>query len=128
MGSQSGCIAKGWAIVFSLMPSTLLAMIPVDRDAAEKKMPIPWHMPHPPLYQSLLRKTAGRVLRADGLDPEPGVKGPPALRPPQASGLGKIPGLADAFWREAETKFTAGDKTRTCPLYYDVFFGGEPPQ
>ena len=111
-----------------LMPSTLVAMIPVDRAAAEKNMPIPWHMPHPPLYESLLRKTAGRVLRADGLDPEPGVKGPPALNPPKGGVLAKIPGLSDAFWREAATKFKDGANTRTCPLYYDVFFGGRPPK
>ena len=111
-----------------LMPSTLLAMIPVDRAAAEKKMPIPWHMPHPPLYESLLRKTAGRVLRADGLDPEPGVKGPQALGPPKDGSLDKIPGLSETFWREAKTRFKDGEKTRPCPLYYDVFFGGKPPK
>jgi len=44
----------------------MLAMIPVDRDAAEKKMPIPWHMPHPPLYESLLRKTAGESSEPTG--------------------------------------------------------------
>jgi len=111
-----------------LMASTLVALIPVDRAAAEKKMPIAWHMPHPPLYESLLRKTAGRVLRADGLEPEPGVKGPQALGPPQEAEVGKIRGVADAFWREAAIKFSDGAKSRKCPLYYDVYFGGKPPK
>jgi hypothetical protein len=111
-----------------LMPSTLLAMIPVDRAAAEKKMPVAWHMPHPPLYESLLRKTAGRVLRADGLPPEAGIKGPPVLGPPKDGGLDKIPGLSDAFWREAKARFENGNQSSLYPLYYDVFFGGKPPK
>ena len=105
-----------------LMKSALIAMIPVDRAAAEKKMPIAWHMPHPPLYESLLRKTAGRVLRADGLDPEPGVKGPRAVGPTDGENWDKVPGVPGAFWREALTSFSKGEKTRKCPLYYDVKF------
>ena len=105
-----------------LMRSDLIAMIPVDRAAAEKKMPIPWHMPHPPLYESLLRKTAGRVLRADGLSPEQEVKGPPALGPTRGATWDKIPGVPNATWREAPTSFSEGEKTRKCPLYYDVMF------
>ena len=90
--------------------------------AVEKKMPIVWHMPHPPLYESLLRKTSGRVLRSDGLEPEPGSRDrTPSVRRRVNSGE-KVPGVPNASWREASTKFSKGDKTRKCPLYYDVKF------
>jgi hypothetical protein len=47
----------------------LIALIPVDESQAQEKS---WHMPYGPLYQRLLTKTQGRVLRADtGLPTRP---------------------------------------------------------
>jgi hypothetical protein len=103
-----------------LMPSHLLAYIPVDRKAVEKNMPTPWAMPYPPMYETLLRKTSGRVLRADGLPPDEIPEGqslPSAF--PKGDVPTAVPGFARARWREAAEEFTDG---RQCPLYYDVFF------
>lgn len=47
----------------------LVAMIPVDRKVALKKDP-PWQMPAAALYERLLEKTRGRVLRSDTGWPE----------------------------------------------------------
>lgn len=47
----------------------LVALVPVDAEQAKKKN---WNMPYPPLYERLLAKTKGRVLRADqGLPGKP---------------------------------------------------------
>jgi beta-lactamase superfamily II metal-dependent hydrolase len=47
----------------------LVALIPVDAEQAKKKS---WNMPYPPLYERLLLKTKGRILRADqGLPSKP---------------------------------------------------------
>ncbi len=107
-----------------LMPSQLLAYIPVDRAAVEKKMPTPWAMPYPPMYETLLRKTNGRVLRADGLPPAELCAGSDV--PPHQAPIGAkealVPGLARVTWREADIAFNDG---RTCPLYYDILFDGQ---
>ncbi len=105
-----------------LMPSHLLAFIPVDRDAVEKNMPTPWAMPYPPMYETLLRKTNGRVLRADGLNADKELpKGSvvPQRQAPTGPDLQEVQGFTEAKWREAAVTFKEG---RTCPLYYDVLF------
>jgi hypothetical protein len=106
-----------------LMPSHLLAYIPVDRDAVRKKMPTPWVMPHPPMYETLLRKTNGRVLRADGLTPDekelPSDSDAPAPQAPTGPEEALVPGFTEVKWREAAASFTDG---RACPLYYDILF------
>jgi hypothetical protein len=103
-----------------LMPARLIAMIPVDRDAAQKPMPIPWNMPHLPLYRRLLEKASGRVLRSDGLKPEKEV-GNVEAQVPEGPKLSTVRGLANVRWREAAETFKDG---RKCPIYYDVEFGG----
>jgi hypothetical protein len=42
--------------------SELVALLPVDEDQARKKR---WEMPFPPLYDRLVEKTRGRILRMD---------------------------------------------------------------
>ena len=37
----------------------IIAMIPVDTEAAQKKMPDPWKMPHEPLYRRLRERSRG---------------------------------------------------------------------
>jgi hypothetical protein len=72
----------------------LIAMIPVDRACAAKLRG--WNMPYPPLYQALLRKTRGRVLRSD--------------RSPQTK---TVPdGLSKAAWK----RFQA---TKETDLYFE---------
>ena len=100
---------EGEPFGLELMPSDLTALIPVDRAAVSKHMPRPWHMPHPPLYERLLEKAGGRVLRSDGL----------SSRAPGSSKATAVPGLSDTKWRQSRTKFTNG---RKCPLYYDLIF------
>jgi hypothetical protein len=56
----------------------LVAMIPVDRKVALGKKPHQWVMPADALYQRLVAKTNGRVVRSDtgwkiGENPPPGV-------------------------------------------------------
>ncbi len=103
-----------------LMPTDLVAMIPVDQTAARKKMPIPWHMPHPPLYRRLLEKADGRVLRSDGQAPTVGELPKGAkLRKPKSEKFQDVPGVAHAKWRVAKQKFKDG---RKCELFYDVQF------
>ena len=51
----------------------LTAMIPVEKDWAYERRPYPWKMPFGPLYDELLRRTEGRILRSDigHVDPKP---------------------------------------------------------
>ncbi len=101
-----------------LMSSQLIALVPVDQKAARKRMPKPWHMPHTPLYQRLLEKAAGRVLRSDGASP--GSEGIQLeSHSPRGSRLTRAPGLSDIEWYESSAKFANG---RKCPLYYDLLF------
>lgn len=109
---------QGVPFGLELMPSRMIAMIPVDRAAVEKPYPRPWHMPHPPMYRRLLEKSSGRVLRSDGLSPEPEVGSFVTYRP-NSSVPAPVPGLTKVKWSEAPTNFSDG---RTCPLYYDVEF------
>jgi len=94
----------------------ILALIPVDRAAAEKKMPIPWEMPHRPLYERLREKAQRRVLRSDlRLDPLPDNSEPDLVPPSPA--WSEIPGLRGAKWRRAAQEFEAGTPG---PLFYDI--------
>ena len=98
----------------------IVAMIPVDREAAQKNRP--WEMPYTPLYQRLRERARRRVLRSD-LSLEP-LKTPPErqdLRP--TSRWSKTPGLDGVRWRAAKKKFAAAPDT---PLYYDVEFKPTP--
>jgi hypothetical protein len=109
---------RGEPFGLELMPSRLIALIPVDQAAVRKKMPRPWHMPHTPLYRRLLEKADGRVLRSDGQSPaSEGI--PLASCVPSGPKPTRIPGLANAHWCDASAKFKSG---RDCPLYYDLFF------
>jgi hypothetical protein len=104
-----------------LMPSQLIALVPVDRAAARKPMPRPWHMPHPPLYRRLLQKASGRVLCSDGQSPEAESEILNGLRPvgPSSSEWSPVPGLSNCRWREAPQLFKHGE---TCALYYEISF------
>ena len=102
-----------------LMPSGLIAMIPVDRAAAQRKMPNPWKMPHQPLYERLLQKSNGRVLRSDGEDPW--WPNPPAQTEPPGSEFTDVPGVTGTRWRKATESF-ATDEGRECPIFYEVAF------
>jgi hypothetical protein len=44
----------------------IIALIPVDRAAAEKNMPTPWEMPHAPLYERLREKAHRRAQAQKG--------------------------------------------------------------
>ena len=103
-----------------LMPSSLIALIPVDRVAARK--PKPWKMPHQPLYERLLQKASGRVLRSDG--GRPWWPNPPAQTGPTGTKWTTVPGVPGAKWREAAEKFGDGRTAegRKYPIYYDVVF------
>jgi len=109
---------RGVPFGLELMPSRLIAMIPVDREAVEKPMPRPWHMPNPPMYRRLLEKSSGRVLRSDGLPPEPET-GEFATYAPKESQPWMVPGLTNVKWREASVSFQNG---RKCPIYYELEF------
>jgi hypothetical protein len=58
------------------MSDDLIALIPVDQKAAAKLRG--WNMPYDPLYEALLKKTGGRVLRSDE---EPELLANKAARP-----------------------------------------------
>ncbi|HUS07781.1 MAG TPA: MBL fold metallo-hydrolase [Bryobacteraceae bacterium] len=57
----------------------LVAMIPVDEVFAKGKKPIPWNMPFGSLYQRLMEKTRGRILRGDRDWPGEGAAPPEGL-------------------------------------------------
>jgi hypothetical protein len=114
--SKTAEYPRGVPYGLELMSPKLLAYIPVDRAAVKK--PVDWHMPHPPMYKALLKKAAGRVLRADGLRREPGVEGSAAC-PPENGRFAPLPGLPDVQWRESQQRFATAPKT---PLYYEVLF------
>jgi hypothetical protein len=109
---------QGEPFGLELMPSRLIAMIPVDQAAVRRRMPRPWHMPHAPLYKRLLEKAGGRVLRSDGLKPSSeGIQleshSPKSARP------SRVPGFDNVKWRQSSDKFKNGFG---CPLYYDLMF------
>jgi hypothetical protein len=97
----------------------IVAMIPVDRDAADKKMPRPWKMPHLPLYKRLREKAQRRVLRSD-LRLEPLDEGQDdADLTPGSPRWSRVPGMGNARWRRSAEQFTDGTEG---PLYYEVLF------
>ena len=95
----------------------IVALIPVDRDAADKKMPTPWEMPHRPLYERLREKAKRRVLRADlRLTPLSPAKDDPDVVPSSTTWQ-RVPGLKGARWRRSAEEFAAGTEG---PLFYDI--------
>jgi hypothetical protein len=80
----------------------LVAAIPVDRAVAMNKRP-PWQMPAEGLYERLLEKTCGRVLRSDTDWPKP------ELRPSS---------ISKADWDRAKKNA----EIRVEPLYIDFSF------
>jgi hypothetical protein len=97
----------------------IIAMIPVDRAAADKKMPRPWKMPHLPLYRRLREKAQRRVLRSDlSLLPLDDRQEDADLTP-SSSKWSRVPGMRNAKWRQSTEQFADGTPG---PLYYDVLF------
>lgn len=97
----------------------IIAMIPVDRKAAQKNRP--WEMPYTPLYRRLRERSRRRVLRSDqSLEPLKSPSEKKDLKP--TTRWSRTPGIDGARWRAARKKFSAAPDT---PLYYDVEF--KPP-
>jgi hypothetical protein len=119
-GDTSPRYPHGVPFGLELMPSRLIAMVPVDRDAAQRPMPKSWDMPHAPLYKRLIEKTAGRVLRSDGQVPAPEVNvGDMNVVIPRGSTPEPVPGVRNGHWRESEATFDDGPRH---PLYYEIVF------
>ncbi len=108
-GSHNATLrAKG----LELMSGDLVAMIPVDRATASRYKG--WEMPFGPLYEALVRKTLGRVVRADEAQPTP-----PA-------------GLTDREQKKWEAfqsrlvcatkEFEAEERAESRPLYWEYTF------
>jgi len=108
---------KGVPFGLELMEN-IIALVPVDRDAADKKMPKPWKMPHLPLYRRLREKAQRRVLRAD-LSLAPLDSGDEADLTPASTEFKPVPGLKGCKWRRSAEEFRDGTPG---PLYYDVAF------
>lgn len=99
----------------------IIALIPVDRASAEKKMPTPWEMPHLPLYRRLREKAHRRVLRSDlSLEPLKIGDDPSDITPPSPQWQA-IPGLKGLHWRRSPEEFEKPLGTEG-PLYYDILF------
>ena len=97
----------------------IIAMIPIDWNAAQKEMPAVWRMPHRPLYERLREKAKLRVLRSDELlDPLPQNEAQDLV--PKDFEWTDVPKLKGARWRRSRETFTKGDTDG--PLYYDVAF------
>jgi hypothetical protein len=95
----------------------IIAMIPVDEDAAKKEMPDPWKMPHEPLYVRLREKARLRVLRSDlSMAPLHEDRDQRDVVP-KDSNWRPVPGVPGARWRRSEQPFVNGTAG---PLYYDV--------
>jgi len=98
----------------------IIALIPVDWDAAQKEMPDPWRMPHEPLYRKLRERARRRVLRSDErLEPLDKRREEPDLFPKKEQWQ-PVPGLEGVRWRRAKEEFADGTQG---PLYYDVAIG-----
>ncbi len=116
---RPGSREDGEAYGLELM-NDIIAMIPVDRAAADRPMPRPWRMPHRPLYKRLRMKSERRVLRADE-----------SIKPftsaakdvvPQSTQWTSVPGKPGLSWRRSFEEFEQfDDGTSTSgPLYYDI--------
>ncbi len=97
----------------------LIAMIPVDRAAVDKRMPTPWAMPFEPLYERLREKSRRRVLRGDMQKAPLSTRALADVKPPRQS-WSPVPGLDNVRWRRASRSFSKGTRGR---LYYDLSFG-----
>lgn len=95
----------------------IVAMIPVDWDAAKKKMPDPWKMPHEPLYRRLREKAQLRVLRSDALLNPLDAGRETGDLVPEKTEWRDVPGLKGVRWRRSEEVFKAGKEE---PIYYDL--------
>lgn len=97
----------------------IVALIPVDRRAAEKEMPYSWEMPHQPLYERLREKARRRVLRSDA---EPNVRPLPSDSPrdvtPQNVEFEPVPDMPGAYWRKSRETLSGPHD----PLYYEIKF------
>ena len=70
--SQTGTLIEGG---LNLMESSnLVALLPVDREAAEL---LGWDLPYAPLLQALREKTRGRILISDRSEPQVGDRSKP---------------------------------------------------
>lgn len=96
--------------------SDIIAMIPVDRAAADRNMPTPWRMPHRLLYERLREKADRRILRADGEIAPLSVNELEDIKPGSNS-WESVPGKPGLFWRCADETFSNGTSG---PLYYDL--------
>lgn len=105
----------GGAYGLELM-SDIIAMIPIDRAAADKNMPTPWRMPHRPLYERLREKADRRILRADGEIAPLSANELEDIKP-GSTAWEAVPGKPGLFWRSADETFSAGTPG---PLYYDL--------
>ncbi len=94
----------------------IVAMLPVDRDAADRPMPNPWRMPHSPLYRRLRAKSDRRVLRSD-LSTRPFSRSAAKDLFPESTEWTAIPGKPTLSWRRSVEEFENGTEG---PLYYDV--------
>jgi hypothetical protein len=91
----------GWA----LMPTNLVAMLPVDERVA-RALP-GWNMPDPHLCDALHAKAGHTLLRSDDTDQRAAV--PPSEWKP-------VPGLARSRWRRSTALKADGEH----PLFYDI--------
>ncbi len=94
----------------------IIAMIPVDRAAADKAWPNPWRMPHAPLYTRLREKADRRVLRSD-LSMAPLSTSEPKDLLPDSTSWKAVPGKPGLKWRKSAEKFAKGTDG---PLYFDI--------
>jgi hypothetical protein len=95
----------------------IIAMVPVDWDAAQKKMPDPWRMPHEPLYRRLREKAQRRVLRSDRVVTPLDAKTDGTDVTPSSPEWQPVPGLKGARWRMSKETFNGWTQG---PPYYDV--------
>jgi hypothetical protein len=94
----------------------IIALIPVSREAAQRKMPNPWDMPATPLYKKLREKARRRVLRSDDSKKPLGDNDADDVTPTKSTWT-DVPGLRGVHWRLADEKFSVEPKNA---LYFDL--------
>jgi len=110
--------ADALGVPFGLeLMNDIIALIPVDRDAVDKKMPTPWHMPHEPLYRRLREKARRRVLRSDRSLAPLDSRREEADEVPRSEQWSGVPGMKGLRWRRSKDDFAIGTEG---PLYYDI--------